>query len=85
MALSIKNPEVDRLARELAEVTGENMTEAICKALEERLEKEKGRKPENNYIKDEIQRIQARIARLQRIDQGSDEKLIGYDEYGIPG
>jgi antitoxin VapB len=84
MALSIKNPEVDRLARELAEVTGENMTEAICKALEERLEKEKGRKP-GNFMKDEIQCIQDRVTRLQRIDQGSDEDLIGYDEHGIPG
>jgi len=83
MALSIKNPEVDRLARELAEVTGENMTEAICKALEERLEKEKGKKP-GNFVRDEIQRIQERVARLRRINQGSDEELIGYDEHGIP-
>lgn len=40
MALSIKNSEVDRLARELAELTGENLTEAISKALKERLERE---------------------------------------------
>lgn len=84
MALSIKNPEVDRLARELAEVTGENITEAICKALEERLEKEKGKRP-GNVIHDEIQRIRNRIARLQRIDKRSDDELIGYDKQGIPG
>lgn len=84
MALSIKNPEVDRLARELAEVTGENMTEAICKALEERLEKEKGKKP-GNVIHDEIERIRNRVARLKRIDQRSDDELIGYDKHGIPG
>jgi len=84
MALSIKNPEVDRLARELAEVTGENMTEAICKALEERLVKEKGKRP-GNVIHDEIQRIRNRIARLQRIDKRSDDELIGYDKQGIPG
>ncbi|HEX7003692.1 MAG TPA: type II toxin-antitoxin system VapB family antitoxin [Trueperaceae bacterium] len=34
MALNIKNPEVERLASELAEATGENKTEAIRKALE---------------------------------------------------
>ena len=33
MALSIKHPEADRLARELAAATGENLTEAVLKAL----------------------------------------------------
>ncbi len=36
MALNIKNPEVERLAAELASITGETKTEAIRKALEER-------------------------------------------------
>ncbi len=37
MALSIKDPEADRLARELAEATGESLTEVVVKALRERL------------------------------------------------
>ena len=37
MALSIKDPETDRLARALAEATDESITEAIRRALEERL------------------------------------------------
>lgn len=37
MALSIKTEEADRLARELAAVTGETMTEAVTTALRERL------------------------------------------------
>jgi len=36
MALNIKNPEVDKLAGEIARLTGESKTEAIRKALEER-------------------------------------------------
>lgn len=36
MALNIKNPEVERLATELAAITGETKTAAIRKALEER-------------------------------------------------
>ncbi|HEX9732975.1 MAG TPA: type II toxin-antitoxin system VapB family antitoxin [Thermoanaerobaculia bacterium] len=36
MALNIKNAEVERLATEVAVVTGETKTEAIRKALEER-------------------------------------------------
>jgi antitoxin VapB len=33
MALNIKNPEVDKLATELSEVTGESKTEVIRRAL----------------------------------------------------
>ena len=36
MALNIKNLEVERLAADLAALTGESKTEAIRKALEER-------------------------------------------------
>lgn len=39
MALSIKTPEADRLARELSRLTGETMTEAVTVALRERLER----------------------------------------------
>ena len=36
MALNLKNPAVERLAGEVAALTGESKTEAIRKALEER-------------------------------------------------
>ena len=39
MALSIKTEEADRLARELSRLTGETMTDAITKAMRERLER----------------------------------------------
>ena len=39
MALSIKTEEADRLARELAAVTGETLTDAVTKALRERLDR----------------------------------------------
>ena len=40
MSLNIKNDETCRLARELAQLTGESMTGAITIALRERLERE---------------------------------------------
>jgi antitoxin VapB len=43
MALSVKTEEADRLARELALLTGETMTEAVTRALGERLEREPGK------------------------------------------
>ncbi len=39
MALSIKNEETERLARQVARETGESLTEAIQKALQERWER----------------------------------------------
>jgi antitoxin VapB len=36
MALSIKTDEADRLARELAALTGETLTDAVTNALRER-------------------------------------------------
>lgn len=41
MGLNIKNPETERLARELARLTGETVTMAITVALKERLERRK--------------------------------------------
>lgn len=41
MSLNIKNPETNRLARELARRTGESVTQAVTVALQERLERQK--------------------------------------------
>jgi antitoxin VapB len=40
MALDIRSAEANRLARELAALTGESIIEAVTKALEQRLERE---------------------------------------------
>jgi antitoxin VapB len=45
MALSIKTDEADRLARELARLKGETMTEAVTIALRERLERARSTNP----------------------------------------
>jgi antitoxin VapB len=39
--LNIKNPETVRLARELAKLKGETVTDAVTKAVKERLERER--------------------------------------------
>jgi antitoxin VapB len=44
MALSIKTDEADELARALAKLTGENLTETVTKALRERLAREISRR-----------------------------------------
>ena len=82
MALSIKDPETDRLARALAAATGESLTAAIRRALQERLarEAERGRRG----IGIEVRRIQERIARLPVLDPRTAEEIVGFDEHGVP-
>lgn len=84
MALSIKHPEADRLARELAAVTGESLTHAVLNALRQRLERETGRRHDATLAED-LRRIQERFSRLPVLDPRSPDELLGYDENGLPG
>ena len=43
MALSIDDPETDRLAQELSSLTGESIADSVRTALRERLERTKAR------------------------------------------
>ena len=83
MSLSIKHPEADRLARRLAQRTGEGITEAVLKAIRERLEREE-RKSSPLSVKDELTAVQQRLARLPVLDNRSPEDIIGYDASGLP-
>lgn len=81
MALSIKNSDVDQMARELSELTGESITEAIRQSLKERLERKTGRN-RNKTLEVDIKRIQNRMEKIQRLDHRSDEEIIGYNRDG---
>lgn len=83
MALSIKHPEADKLARQLAEVTGESLTDAIIQALRERLRREQG-KIRPTRLRDEIRAIRQRCAALPVRDHRSPDEILGYDEKGLP-
>ena len=82
MALSIKSEEADRLARELAFSTGESLTEAVVKALAERLERERARRGPS--MKDGLRRLRADVAKLEVVDSRDPDSIIGYDDRGLP-
>lgn len=85
MALSIKNPDADLLARELAATTGETITDAVVQAIRERLERERARRNAlNSQHAARIRRIQERIARLPVRDPRPPDEILGYDEHGLP-
>ena len=82
MALSIKTDDADRLARELAALTHESLTEAVTTALRERLERVQASQ-RSDY--------EARLKRLVRdyqaheiTDPRTDDEILGYDEHGLP-
>ena len=83
MALSIKDPEADRLARALAHATGESLTEAIRRALAERLARETQRGT-HYRMQTAVRRVQERLASLPVLDARDADELLGYDEHGVP-
>lgn len=83
MALSIKHPEADRLARELAATTGESLTDAIILALRERLERQRTRRARRRIVED-VARIRERYRRLPLQDRRTADEILGYDAHGLP-
>ncbi len=83
MSLNIKHPEADRLARELAEKTGETITEAVINALRDRLAREEGR-TSAPALAEEILAIGRRCGALPDLDTRSADAIIGYDKHGVP-
>jgi antitoxin VapB len=81
MVLSIKSAEADELARELARVTGESLTDAIIVALRERLERVR---PDRTDLVERLLAIGDSARALPRLDQRSDNEILGYDEHGLP-
>jgi antitoxin VapB len=83
MALSIKDPDVNRLARQLARITGESITEAVHVAVRDRLEREQRRRGKT-IDRTRIDQIVAQFAAIPVVDDRSPDELIGYDEHGLP-
>ena len=83
MALSIRNPRAEQLAREVAAKSGENLTAAIIHALEERLERLKVRRTADD-VTEEILRISGRCSALPDQDPRSPDAILGYDDRGLP-
>ncbi len=85
MALSIKHPQADKLARELADITGASMTQAVIMALKEQLKREKGKQQRGHTVLEEtLTAISQRCAALPVLDDRAPDSILGYDEQGLP-
>ncbi len=83
MPLSIKDPQTDRLARELAGATGETLTIAVATALRERLERVRGL-PGGQDLAAGLTVIALRCAAMPVLDDRTEQEILGYDEQGLP-
>jgi antitoxin VapB len=83
MALNIRNPEAEKLATELAKQTGESKTEAVTKALRDRLARVR-RDRTRRRLADELEEIGEHCASLPVLDARRAEEILGYDEVGLP-
>jgi antitoxin VapB len=83
MALNIRNRETERLAAAVASVAGETKTEAVRRALEERLERLQRNRRRRRLI-DEINEIADHCSALPVLDDRTPEEILDYDDIGLP-
>lgn len=83
MALNIRNAEAERLAAELAALTGETKTEAVSQALKDRLDRLR-RDRTGLSLEAELTQIAGHCAALPVRDSRTAEEILGYDERGLP-
>jgi len=84
MALSRKDSETDRLARDIAAPTGEGLTQAVRTAVScERPESERRRRGVGPDLAARLTRLGRECAALPVSDTREPDEIIGYDENGL--
>ena len=82
MSLNIKNNNTHRQAKELARLAGETMTEAVNRAIAERLERLR-KKRNKGALVERLLEIGRECANLPLLDKRSPEEIL-YDKKGLP-
>ncbi|MCC5953198.1 MAG: type II toxin-antitoxin system VapB family antitoxin [Acidimicrobiia bacterium] len=82
MAINIKDEGTDRLARELAELTGQPITVAVRIAIEERLSLLRRRQAVASAP--DLGEIITRGRQRAVLDDRAEAEILGYDDDGLP-
>jgi antitoxin VapB len=86
MGILVKNAETERKVRQLARRTGETLTAAIDRAVDDRLAKLGPKRPKKGRVdRKRLAELVAHFDSLPKINEHlTDDEIIGYDEYGLP-
>jgi antitoxin VapB len=85
MSILVKNLETEKKIRKLARRTGETMTAAIDRAVDDRLAKlGPERRKKGRIDRRKLAELLAYFDSLPVDDPRSPEEIIGYDEFGVP-
>jgi len=84
MGVFIKRPEAEAKIRELAARTGETLTEAIERAVDERLARLGPPQKKGRVDRNKVAELLAYFDSLPVDDPRSPDEIIGYDEHGVP-
>jgi antitoxin VapB len=86
MALSIKNSEVEDLAKRLARLKKTPITEAVRQALSEAVERENviSKFDRSSDRMTRAMKIIARSSARPIISTMTEDEILGYDEHGAP-
>jgi antitoxin VapB len=88
MALNLKNAAVERLAAEVARLTGESKTEAIRRALEERRRRLKGHAPADRrarvlaFLRKKVWASVPKSELGRRLSKAEEDEILGYGSDG---
>ena len=83
MPISIKNDQTEQLARKLADLTGETLTDAVRVAVTERYDRLR-RARRGRSLSDELNQIALRCALRPLVSHLSADEILGYDDSGVP-
>src|SRR5437667_7432751 len=89
MALNLKNADVERLAAEVARLTGESKTEAIRRALDERRRRLKGESLDRRrarvlrFLEKKVWQALPRGERGRRLTRAEEDDILGYGPSGV--
>ena len=89
MALNIKNPEVERLAADVARLTGESKTEAIRRALEERKRRLKTGSADDRrtrvlrFLEKKVWPTLPKTQIGRRLSRAEEDEILGYGPGGV--
>lgn len=84
MSLNIKNERAHQLASELAHLTGESLTTAVLRALEQRLEAERERRGKQGKAERMLEFARRFAAGMPPSLRSEDHATLLYGEDGLP-